>query len=254
MKPTPPPIDQQHEFLEAIDPARHFHELFEHLTEISFFVKNRRGQIMRANRSFLERFGFKEELEIIGKTDFELFSGGMAEHFRDDDQTVMRSGEPKINLVELFLNRMGIPDWFITNKLPLYGRSGKIIGVMGTVQNYNLRKRISRPYEDISKAVDFIRANLQESLLVTELAKMVGLSVRQFDRKFKDTFNITPKAFIIKSRVQAACETLREGHKNISEVACDLGFYDQSSFTLHFRTEMGITPLKYQKQFRLRGK
>ena len=250
---TPSHSDLQSEFLDSIDPSRHFHELFEHLTDVSFFVKNRKNQIMKANHSFLERLGFKNESEIIGKTDRELFSEGMADHFREDDLVVMKTGIPKINLVELFLNRMGIPDWFITNKLPLYGRDGKIIGVMGTVQNYNLRKRITQPYEDIAKVVDHIRDNLSEPLLVSDLAKLVHLSVRQFDRKFKETFNITPKTFIIKTRVQAACEKLRRGRDTISDVACDLGFYDQSSFTMHFRAEMGITPLKYQKKFRLRG-
>ena len=72
----------------------------------------------------------------------------------------------------------------------------------------------------------------------------------QFDRKFQQAFHTTPQQFIIKMRVQAACDALRKKESVISEVALDLGFYDQSSFTQHFRKHMGVTPLKYQKRFR----
>ncbi len=240
-------------FLEAMDPRRNIRELFEHLPGIAFFLKDRHSVLMGANRSFLERFGFTDEEEIIGKSDFDLFPEKMAEHFRADDRAVMKSGRAKINLVELFPNRQGIPDWFITNKLPVHARDGSVLGVMGTVQNYELKRRVEQPYPEIARAVDYIRAHLAEPLQVKQLARMAGLSVRQFDRKFKETFNITPKSFIIKTRVQQACELLRKGDATLSDVACDLGFYDQSSFTLHFRQEMGLTPLRYQKQFRLTG-
>jgi PAS domain S-box-containing protein len=251
--PAPEAEAQRAAFLEAMDPRRNIRELFEHLPGIAFFMKNRRSILMGANRSFLERFGFSREEEIIGKSDFDLFPDKMAEHFRADDRAVMQSDKAKINLVELFPNRQGIPDWFITNKLPVHARDGSVLGVMGTVQNYELKRRIEQPYPEIARAVDHIRAHLSEPLQVKKLARMASLSVRQFDRKFKETFNITPKSFIIKTRVQQACELLRKGDATLSDVACDLGFYDQSSFTLHFRNEMGLTPLRYQKQFRLTG-
>ena len=38
---------------------------------------------------------------------------------------------PKLNIAELFFNTQGIPDWFITHKLPVFNREGLVIGVMG---------------------------------------------------------------------------------------------------------------------------
>ncbi len=245
------PRVSQKSFLESIDPDRHFHLLLDHLPGVSFFVKNRQGRIMRANRNFLERFGFEAESEIVGKTDFDLFPERLAENFRRDDKAVMDSGEPMLNIVELFFNRQGIPDWYITNKLPLYSRDGKVIGVMGTVQSYESNKRILQPYFQINRAVEYIKEHFRQPISIKDLAAMVNLSVRQFDRKFKDTFNSTPQAFIIKMRIQAACDALRKEGTSIGQIALDLGFYDQSSFTLQFRRHMGITPLKYRQRFRL---
>jgi AraC-like DNA-binding protein len=48
-------------------------------------------------------------------------------------------------------------------------------------------------------------------------------------------------------RVQAACQELRKADVILSDVATQLGFYDQSSFTLYFRRLMGMTPRRYHQ-------
>lgn len=240
---------EQKRFIRSIDEDSHFHLLLEHLPGVSFFAKNRESRIMRANRSFLERFGFREESEIVGKSDFELFPEGLAENFRRDDLEVMESKEPKLHLVELFLNRQGLVAWFVTNKLPVLDRKGEVIGVMGTVQDYELRRRMTYPFPEIEKAVAIIRESYSEPIRMGELAKKVGLSVRQFDRKFQQALSISPKSFLIKTRIQSGCELLRKSAISVGEIAQYLGFSDQSSFTLLFRREMGMTPLKYRQRY-----
>ena len=239
----------QEHFLKEIAEDSHFQVLFEHLPRVSFFAKDSEGRIMRANRTFRDRLELEEEEDIIGLSDFDLFPKGLADNFRRDDLKVMQTGKPMLNLVELFLNREGKVDWYMTNKLPVFNRQGQAIGVMGTVQPYALAYRLSYPYPEIEKAVAYIRTHFKESLKMAYLARHVGLSVRHFDRKFKQALSISPKSFQIKTRIQAACETLRESSVNVGELASDLGFSDQSSFTLHFRKEMGITPLKYRQKY-----
>lgn len=240
----------QRRFLRAIADNSHFHVLFEHLPGVSFFAKDAAGRIMRANGTFLERLEVASEEDVIGRTDYELFPEGLADNFRRDDLEVMRSGRPKLNLVELFLNQQGLVDWFVTNKLPVFDRDGRAIGVMGTVQAYELQRRQSYPYPEIEKAVAYIRARFDESIRMGDLARHVGLSVRHFDRRFKQALSISPKSFLIKTRLQAACEELRRSGISVGELALRLGFSDQSSFTLLFRREMGITPLKYRQRYR----
>ena len=72
------------------------------------------------------------------------------------------------------------------------------------------------------------------------------MSVRQFERKFKATFHTTPRAYVIKMRIHAACERLRGGNEPITNIALECGFYDHSSFTRHFRKHMGTTPYKFR--------
>lgn len=252
-KASPPDAASSRErFLARISPDTAFYRLFDPMPDVAFFAKDNHFRIMGASRRFFERFGFAEETQIIGKDDFELFPARLAESFRRDDEEVMRSGEPKLNIVELFFTQQGIPDWFVTNKLPLRDRKGRVIGVMGTVQSYEGRRQVLQPYLQLDRAVNYIREHFRQGVTVTELAEIVHLSPRQLHRKFVETFGSSPQAFIMKLRIQAACEALQHEGSQISEVAVELGFCDQSSFTQQFHKHMGLTPLKYQQQFRLR--
>ena len=225
-----------------------FAELFDHIAGHSFFAKNVDGEMMKANRAFYERFGYTSESEIIGKKDIELFPAGLADNFRRDDLRVMESGEPLLGIVELFFNRQGLPDWYLTNKMPVHDAGDGVIGVIGTVRSYARQAMAIQPFVQIESAVEHIRNNFREKISVSGLAQRAGLSRRQFDRKFQEAFGISPQQFIIKTRVQAACEALADAQVPIVDVAFEHGFSDQSSFTTHFHRHMGVTPLQFRKQ------
>ncbi|MFT5468865.1 MAG: AraC-like DNA-binding protein [Verrucomicrobiales bacterium] len=234
-------------FLDAIAPGSHFDSVFDHLPGISFFAKNREFQLVAANQAFWQRLAFKTEADLIGKTDFELFPTRLAEAFRRDDEEVITTRSPKLKIIELFFNRQGLPDWYLTNKFPVFGRDGAAIGVMGTAQSYVGRNAVMTSHFQLDAAVSWLRKHFREAISITDLAKRAGMSVRQFNRRFQEAFGVSPRTFLIKTRVQAACDELRRSDRQISEIALDLGFYDQSSFTGHFRKHMGVTPLQYRK-------
>lgn len=242
----------QEAFFSQVDVSTPFYRLFDHLPDVAFFAKDFRCRIVGASRVFYERFGFQSETEILGKEDFELFPSSLAETFRRDDEAVLSSGEARLNLVELFFNRQGVPDWYVTNKLPLRDRGGRVVGVMGTTHSYEARKALLRPFVHLEKAVEYIRANFRERISVEKLAAQVHLSPRQMHRKFVEAFGVGPQAFILKLRIQAACEALQDQGSQISDVAVSLGFCDQSAFTQAFHRHIGLTPRQYQLRFRLR--
>lgn len=250
-KPTHTAATVRERFLRALAPERAHHVLLDHLPGIAFFAKDHHSRLMAANRQFYERFGYRTEAQIVGKCDLDLFPARLAEHFRHDDEAVMKSATPKLNIVELFFDRQGIPDWFITHKFPVFDRAGKVIGVMGVTQSYEVAKQALQPYLAIDRAVTCIRERFREKLTVPQLAEYIHLSPRQLHRKFIKTFGSSPQAFILKVRIQSACELLHHGDRPISEVARESGFPDQSAFTQHFRRHMGITPGEYQSRFRL---
>ncbi|MBP83882.1 MAG: transcriptional regulator [Verrucomicrobiales bacterium] len=235
-------------FLRELSPDSHFEILFDHLPGVSFFAKNRDFQIVSANRAFWKRLGCDSEADVIGRNDFNLFPDELARKFRQDDERIIQTGEPMLKIVELFFNRQGLPDWYFTNKFPVFGKDHGVIGVMGTVQSYSGRKSALTPHLQLDRAVSYIREHFQEPISMTNLARRTGMSVRQFNRRFREVFGTNPRTFLIKTRIQAACVELRSTDIPISDIALDFGFSDQSSFTQHFRKHMGITPFRYRKE------
>lgn len=239
---------KQSAFLEQVAVQSAFYLLFDYLPGVSFFAKNKDFELVFANHSFLERLGFQEEEEIIGKTDFDLFPKSLADNFRRDDAWVMDHGRPKLKIIELFINTDGLPDWYMTNKLPVFDKENRIIGLMGTTQSYQYGKEFLQPYLQIEPAIEYIQKHFRRKITVQTVAERVHLSARQLDRKFQETLKMSPQEFIMKLRLKTACSELTCSPKKIMEIALDLGFYDQSSFTLHFRKQMGMTPLQYRKR------
>lgn len=246
------PAALRERFIRRVSADSPFYRLFDHLPDLAFFAKDGESRFMCASRRFIERFGISDEVEIVGKNDFDLFPARLAENFRRDDAEVLGSGQAKLNIVELFFTDQGLPDWFVTNKLPLTDAKGRVIGVMGTVQSFEGKKQVLQPYLQIDRALAYIREHFRAGVCITELARIVHLSPRQLHRKFVETFGASPQAFIMKLRIQAACEALQHEGANIADVARELGFCDQSALTQHFHRHMGMTPLRYLRQFRLR--
>jgi AraC-like DNA-binding protein len=236
-------------FLEDLADSAQMVRMFEHIPGVSFFAKNRSCQLMLGNSHFYKRFGFNDESDVVGRTDYDLFPRPLADKFRADDEHVLTSGEPLLHIVELFLNQQGIPDWFITQKLPLFGKSGHVVGLMGAIQRYEVHRSISAADAPIAKAANAFRREPGQRWRMEEVARSVGLSQRQFDRKFHECYGVTPQHYLMKTRIQASCALLRVTGATIAEVAGHVGFYDQSAFTSQFRRQMGITPRRYQTQY-----
>ena len=98
--------------------------LFEHLPNLLYFAKDAQLRLMAGNRAFVERCGFQDEAEMVGHRDREIFPPELAEKYRQDDRRVIESGESLTGIVELFPNRVGEPEWFITDKIPLHYQTG----------------------------------------------------------------------------------------------------------------------------------
>ena len=237
-------------WLEDTDPSRGFERFFDYLPGVSIFAKNVDGVLMRGNASFLARFGFQDESELIGKTDYDLFPATMADNYRKDDHEVMDSAQPKLNIIETFFNRQGLPDWYLAHKLPVLSRTNEVIGVMGMIKSHKAKSghEGGHAYERLAPAIEYIQKNFRNRINIQELANLTNLSLRQFGRSFKDYYGTTPQKFLIKTRIQAACEALRYKDVDLASLAVELGFYDQSSFTLHFRRNMGITPRRFRER------
>ncbi|NQX00925.1 AraC family transcriptional regulator [bacterium] len=227
-----------------------FRHLFDHLPGTLFFAKDLAGRLMAGNPAFVSRCGFLHESEIIGISDHAVFSPRLAEKYRKDDEQVLLSGKPLLGIIELFPNPQGKPEWFITDKLPLFNTAGQVYGLCGTVRSYEAQRAAMQPYLELAIVADHLKLHFREKLDVPQLAKMAHMSVRQFERKFRATFQMTPQEYMIRMRVIEACDLLARTNHPVTTVALDSGFYDHSDFARQFRRHMGQTASQYRAERR----
>ena len=231
-----------------------FRHLFDHLPGTLFFAKDRSGRLMAGNPAFIKRCGFTSEDDLAGSDDSMIFPSRLAEKYRKDDELVMSSGKPLLGLIELFPNSEGKPEWFITDKLPLIDHAGKVCGLCGTVRSYEAQRAAMLPYLELASVADHLKTHYREKLDLPALADMASMSVRQFERKFRATFQMTPRDYLIRMRIIAACGLLTCGNQPLTTIALECGFYDHSDFARQFRRHMGQTASQYRTEHRAKGR
>lgn len=241
-------LRKRDEWSRSIDPSYLFHRLFDFLPGVHFFAKNLKGECMFASRGILELYGFVEESQIVGLTDFDLAPAQMAEAYAQDDAKIIDSGEPLLNRVELWFDQGRVPAWYVVNKLPIRAVSGDVIGIMGILQSYESRQKLLRPFGGISKAVELIQSKFAEKIGIDDLAQQAGISARQVERKFKAAFGLGPHEFLIRTRILAAYRMLRETEASLIDVALGCGFCDESALVRQFRKHFGLTPGAFRRR------
>jgi transcriptional regulator GlxA family with amidase domain len=94
-----------------------------------------------------------------------------------------------------------------------------------------------------------IRSHLNQDLSVNVLASMVGLSYRQFSRRFKAAFHCTPAAYVEAVRLDEARTRLCETQCNIDQLAVSVGFGSDDAFRRAFERRFGVSPSSYRTRF-----
>lgn len=104
------------------------------------------------------------------------------------------------------------------------------------------------PYSyPIQKAVHFMSENLDRRLTLAEMAAVAGYGVSQFCLRFGEEVGISPAAYHLDLRLQAARHALRQPNCTVTLVAYAYGFSSTQHFTTAFQNVFGITPSRWQR-------
>ena len=98
----------------------------------------------------------------------------------------------------------------------------------------------------IKKAITYMEKHYKESLSLHDVAKTVYLNPSYFSKLFKEQTGIRFIDYLNKIRVEQSKKYLRRIDINISEVALNSGFCDQSYYTQVFKSIEGITPGRWR--------
>ncbi len=150
------------------------------------YAKDAQSRFTACNDLVARRMGTTPE-QLIGKTDFDFFPREMAEKFYADEQALIQSGQPLIDLEErAFDKTRGMDRVILTSKVPLRDEHGNLTGIVGTGFDITDRKaaearmasmdrhesigrlaagvahEINTPIQYLNDSVSFLREGVQE--------------------------------------------------------------------------------------------
>jgi len=124
------------------------------------YFKDRESRFCRVNDILTQELGVKDPLELVGKTDFDLFQEDCARRFYDVEQQVMATGRPIIGLEEQEVWLNGAATWAATTIVPMTKGNGIITGIIGISRDITDRKRAEAALVENRNRLEFLSRQL----------------------------------------------------------------------------------------------
>lgn len=179
--------------------------LMEQIPDAIYF-KDRESRFIRINKSLLDKHGFKDLSDVIGKSDFDLFDTEHAEKAYSDEKEIILSRKPKEGIIEKEVFNDGSVEWAHTTKCPLIDKEGNVLGTFGISRNITHRinteealkeneARFRSLYQNLT--IGIYRANIDGKIIFANPAVVTMLGYNKID-EFLD-LDINKHGYVDKS-------------------------------------------------------
>jgi PAS domain S-box-containing protein len=142
------------------------------------FYKDKENHFIHVNNAFAEAMGMQKS-QLEGKSLFDTYPKNQAQKYLSDDKEVIRSGKPKVGIIEEMSMPKGVR-LLQVDKIPYKNDKGEIIGIIAFAIDITERKKIE-------EAKDETLGELQKfkELMVGRELKMVELKQKIADLETK---------------------------------------------------------------------
>ncbi len=96
--------------------------------------------------------------------------------------------------------------------------------------------------EVIERALIHIEGHLQQSLTVESVANTFNMSKYYFHRLFSAVMSCSLNQYILSRRLNASLTLIQNKHRSLTDIAYQLNFGTQASFTRAFKRQYGVAP------------
>lgn len=228
--------------------ARLIEQVTDLMHDTAFFIKDAAGRYLVVNQSLVDRHGLKNKSQMLGRRPCDVCPGDYGRIPTEQDEQVLRTGQPIVERLELFWRRPNVPVWGLTSKLPVRDERGQVTGLIGISKD--LAAPVSR--DDVSpkvaRVLRYLETAYDDPVSPSSLARKAGMTAARFARIIRRIHGISPMQLITKTRITVGSRLLCETDASIAQIALDCGFADHSAFTRTFRAVTGTSPTEYRRQ------
>lgn len=165
-------IRRRHKEEQLLSEQNLLKQLLQNIPDAIYF-KDKQSRFLKVSRAMNRIYGFDNTDDILGKTDFDLFTKEHAQPAYDDEQEIIRTGKPLIGKLEKETLPDGGINWVSTTKLPLHNTHGEVIGTMG----------MSRFVTDLKEAQDQLARESRLLKTVIDYA-LAGIFVKDTEGRY----------------------------------------------------------------------
>lgn len=179
-----------------------FSTLMENIPD-SIYFKDINSKFIRVNQNTAQKFREDDPANLIGKSDFDYFDDEHARPAFEDEQTIIKTGEPVVGKVERETWMDGSVTWASTTKLPLIDKDGTVQGTFGITRDITELKKAQEKaiaekenYEQLLRLVPSAVFTVDTDKNITSwnfmAEKLTGYSAKEILNKKCTDFAIEP--------------------------------------------------------------
>ncbi len=186
------------------------------------YAKDTNSRFILANKT-VEKYHFCEQQGLVGKTDFDLYPADIANRFLEEEQRIIKTGQPIINRETEGKNKSGQISVALVTKLPWFDSNGQIIGIIGANRDITRRKRVLQALEESEARYKAIFETASEGILIAEtktkrlkyanpaVCRMFGYTAEEFAQM--TVYDLHPKEDY--PNIDADFASMQEGKKTL---------------------------------------
>jgi len=227
--------------------TQHVEQIADLMHDTAFFIKDASGRYLVVNQSLVERHGLKDKAQMLGRRPCDVCPGDYGRIPTEQDEQVLRTGQPIVERLELFWRRPNVPVWGLTSKLPIRDASGQVTGLIGISKELGAPMSREDVSPEVARVLRYLDSAYDDPVSPSSLARKAGMSAARFARVIKRIHGISPMQLITKTRITVGSRLLRESDASIAQIALDCGFADHSAFTRAFRAVTGMSPTEHRR-------
>ncbi|HEY2395802.1 MAG TPA: helix-turn-helix domain-containing protein [Rudaea sp.] len=180
----------------------------------------------------------------------------IAEHWEADPRRVEIIPQFLVRdpVIEAVVTRLAVEAQEGSPSGTLYAESACEFLAHHMIQMYSSLSRPSpRPFgglpaHRIKVVVDYIEENLAKPIALHELAALARVSVRHFERAFRQSLGVPPHTYVLEKRLSVARDLLLSQRTlTIQRIAQQVGFSSPSHLAAAFRRQMGYSPAIFRR-------
>jgi diguanylate cyclase (GGDEF)-like protein/PAS domain S-box-containing protein len=194
------------------------------------YVKTPDSRFAAVNNNLARLSGYSRPEQMLSKTEFDLLDTERADRLLSAEKAVLAGGPPIVDSEELFVDPEGRKSWYLTSKVALRDRDGRVIGISGVTRDVTVRRRLRDEAEEARNRLDFVLAGVSDGIAMFDRDGNLAYCNEQYRQMFGRTAEVRRPGRHIRDILRAVAAT---GEQKGIPVGAEQAWVESVAATLH---------------------